>query len=80
MASSASKEVVGLTKWDRKTLHQAPAPPTYPSGLKVLVDLGDVLHDALPVWPVGLHQLLNVLFGTEIGVNEQQFGSCVVKE
>lgn len=31
------------------------------SGLKVLVDLGHVLHDALPVGPVRLHQLLHVL-------------------
>lgn len=35
------------------------------SGLKVLVDLRDVLHDALPVRSVGLHQLLHVLFGAE---------------
>ena len=34
------------------------------SGLKVLVDLGDVLHDALPVWSVCVHQLINVLWGT----------------
>lgn len=31
------------------------------SGLKVLVYLGDVQHDALPVGPVRSHQLLHVL-------------------
>lgn len=38
------------------------------SGLKVLVYLRDVQHDALPVRPVRPHQLLHVLF-----VTEQQF-------
>lgn len=56
-------------------LHQFPAPLPHWSGLKVLVDLRDVLHDALPVRPVGLHQLLNVLFGTVRGVKEQWFRS-----
>lgn len=44
-------------------LHHSPAPLPHRSGLKVLVDLRDVLHDALPVRPVGPHELLNVLFG-----------------
>lgn len=31
------------------------------SSLKVLVDLRNILHDALPVWSVCVHQLINVL-------------------
>lgn len=42
--------------------------PLPPSGLKVLVDVRDVLHDALPVRPVRLHQLLYVLSSTDRGV------------
>lgn len=34
------------------------------SGLKVLVNLGDVLHHALPVWPVCVHHLTELLHRT----------------
>lgn len=40
-------------------------PPNPWSGLKILVYLRDVQHDALPVRPVRLHQLLDVLLVTE---------------
>lgn len=40
------------------------------SGLKILVYLRDIQHDALPVRPVRLHQLLDVLL-----VTEQRHGS-----
>lgn len=49
-----------------------PRPPAPRSGLKILVDLGDVQHDALPVWPVRLYQLLHVLFGPERRANEKR--------
>lgn len=47
--------------------HHTAAPLPHRSGLKVLVDLRDVLHDALPVRPVGPHELLDVLFKTVTG-------------
>lgn len=46
-------------------IHRSPAPHLGQSGLKVLVYLRDVQHDALPVRPVCLHQLLDFLFGTQ---------------
>lgn len=33
---------------------------TVKSGLKVFVDGCDVGHDALPVWPLRVHHLINV--------------------
>lgn len=42
------------------------------SGLKVLVDLRHVQHDVLPVGPVGLHQLFNVLLTTKWRVKDLQ--------
>lgn len=51
-------------------IHRRPGLRLPRSGLKVLVYLRDIEHDALPVRPVGPHQLFHVLRETQ-----QQFRS-----
>lgn len=46
------------------------------SGLKILVYLRDIQHDALPVRPVRLHQLLDVLLVTEQRHGSQCLSLC----
>lgn len=55
-----------------------PPPPgrCHSSGLKVLVYLGDVQHDALPVGPVRPHQLLHVLQEEERTATLHQSKGC----
>lgn len=45
------------------------------SGLKVFVDLGHIMHDALPVWAVCVHDLTEFLWGGGGGKE----GDCVRK-
>lgn len=42
------------------------------SGLEVLVDLGHVLHHALPVWTIRVHHLTEFLHGIQRQLRKEQ--------